>query len=464
MSSSTLRDRNVVQVEDVKPFTSKVGFFNPPTWKTAARNDSKNTSEGTSDSFLEPTLLHSSLQCPSPRTFFYPEVLALVNSSAVGHHTVHWRERELLRNNAVSVTFAGELLPPSGEGPLTVEVREWYNTDKGASRRSRNIIRMWSALSHPFIIQCYGYQLGAACTSENRFASGSGSACGASLGLSLGGSGEGGGTHGMAASSSASVHLRNSATLSEYEKSIFPSSVPSSHGATSTAAAITAALPVFRYRLELFFELCGPTVAQWLLSHPQGLSIFLVREITRQLLEALSYLHLRGVLHGDVNPENIVFSFASSEPYTNESECLVKLADFSCSSSLVDEGWCKDFKGTFAFMAPEIFIGEKLYGSRVDVWALGCTVLALLGRPPWGKDVSCAPSLCIEVLQHPGCVPYGMPSRSQCPFMLFDFLQCCFQWDPDLRASVDTLLIHPWITAEKQSLIEISREENCANL
>lgn len=458
------KDKNVLQVEDVKPFTAKVGFFNPPTWKTTAKNDPKSTSEGNSSSPQESTLLHSSPQYPPPRTFFYPEALAVVNSSAVDHHRVHWRVRELLRNNAVSVTFAGELLPPSGEGHVTVEVREWYNTDKGATRRSRNVIKVWSSLSHPFIIQCYGYQLGTARTSENRFASGSTSTSGASLGLSLGGSGEGAGTHEMVASSTTSPNLRNSATPSEHEKFIFPSSVPSSHGATSSAGGTTAAVPVFRYRLELFFELCGPTLAQWLLSHPQGLSIFLVREITRQLLEALSYLHLKGLLHGDVNPENIVFPFASSEPYTNENGCLVKLADFSCSASIVDEGWCKDFKGTFAFMAPEIFIGEKLYGSRVDVWSLGCTVLALLGRPPWGKEVSCAPSLCVEVLQHPGCVPYGMPSRSQCPFMLYDFLQCCFQWDPEKRVSADTLLVHPWITAEKQSLIEISREEPCTNV
>lgn len=455
MFSVIPRSNSSIPVEDEKTFTSKAGFYNPPTGKRVIKKGAARGAECSSYSALESPLLFSNSKGSTRRTFFYADAHLPPFSSPSPAYVIHWREKQLLRNNTVGITFAGELLPPCGEGPVTVEVREWESTDKDTSRRSSDTLKLFAAISNPFLIQCFGYQLTMmASDSETSLLLGNSSMNGGSFGIHLGGAEDGGTAHGLHATTP-STGLKNS-TTPDFDKTLGPSSASSVHFPTTASGP---SMPFFRYRLELFFEMCGITLDQWLKSNPKGLSIYVVRDLARQLLQGLSHLHLKGILHGDVNPKNIVFSSTSAAPSSYEGACVVKLADFSSFANLVEGGWCRDFKGTFPYMAPEIFHGSKKYGSRVDIWALGCTVLSMLGRHPWGNDTSDAPSLCVEVLRHPGCMPYGMPERSECPFMLFDFLQCCFQWDPDARPSADTLLVHPWITAEKQSLIEISREE-----
>lgn len=475
----------MIQADDAKPLKSKVGFYHPPERRRKSLRDSGNNTDYSFSSPLESSLQDGAFPS-TPRAFFYSDNPLPSFSFPTTALSIYWKEKQLLRHNAVSVTFAGELIPPSGEGPVTVEVREWASTDVDMTRRCREVIKLFAAISHPFIIRCYGYKLTAtptalpplpatASTTTNSIPESAGGvggvfpivntslSRGGSFGLSLEDGNETSTMYGLETTTIATTTgVRKHVPPTDMDRSLGSSSSNSTSAHLSSRASPTTAAPalsVLRYRLEMFFEVCGVTLDQWLQAHPKGLSIYVVRDLTRQLLEALSHLHLKGILHGDVNPENIVFSSPAHTPERNESLCVIKLADFSNFRNIVEKGWCKDFRGTFSYMAPEIFHGSKLYGSRVDVWALGCTVLAMLGRKPWGNEVSYAPSLCIEVLRHPGCMPHGMPLQSECPFMLYDFLQGCFQWDPDARPSVDILLVHPWITAEKQSLIEIPREE-----
>ena len=93
-----------------------------------------------------------------------------------------------------------------------------------------------------------------------------------------------------------------------------------------------------------------------------------------QSLEALEYLHHQGVTHRDIKPENILV--ASRDPFN------IKLADFGLSK---DTTRLKSCAGTFAYAAPEIYLGNR-YTNMVDVWSLGVVIL--------------------EYFYHlPGCVP-----------------------------------------------------------
>ena len=142
------------------------------------------------------------------------------------------------------------------------------------------------------------------------------------------------------------------------------------------------------------------------------------RRYFRDIICGLAYLHVHGVVHCDLKPQNL---FRTNDDH-------IKIADFG--ASMFDKGTGIDgsFKmmkkeeeqrrlssespasprggrdravtgggasvGTPFFMAPELFessdsgVMEKLVQPAVDIWSLGATLYMLVcGRPPWmGKN------------------------------------------------------------------------------
>lgn len=90
-----------------------------------------------------------------------------------------------------------------------------------------------------------------------------------------------------------------------------------------------------------------------------------------QALEALEFLHARGVTHRDLKPETILVETRS--PFRT------KLADFGLAS---DKSELKTFCGTRRYAAPEIYSNRK-YTPSVDLWSLGVIMLQYAyGLPP----------------------------------------------------------------------------------
>ena len=90
---------------------------------------------------------------------------------------------------------------------------------------------------------------------------------------------------------------------------------------------------------------------------PENLDLFF------QTLNALRYLHLRGVAHRDLKPENILVE--------SRSPLSINLADFGLSNDKPDfETVC----GTQRYNAPEIYLGGK-HTALVDLWSLGVIIL-----------------------------------------------------------------------------------------
>jgi serine/threonine-protein kinase len=103
------------------------------------------------------------------------------------------------------------------------------------------------------------------------------------------------------------------------------------------------------------------------------------QRILNQVLEALSYLHSRGVVHRDIKPANIMLDAAGQ----------VKLTDFGVArlenSSMTHLG---TMLGTPAYMAPEQFHGGAV-DHRADIWAAGVLLYQMLtGEKPFDGSVT----------------------------------------------------------------------------
>ncbi|GMF08233.1 unnamed protein product [[Candida] boidinii] len=79
------------------------------------------------------------------------------------------------------------------------------------------------------------------------------------------------------------------------------------------------------------------------------------REIARQILLAIDYVHDKGISHRDLKPDNILIS--QDDPVT------VKVTDFGLAKGQDKTSFMKTFCGTLAYLAPEVITGK--FGSDI---------------------------------------------------------------------------------------------------
>ncbi|XP_051136043.1 mitogen-activated protein kinase kinase kinase 18-like [Andrographis paniculata] len=163
-----------------------------------------------------------------------------------------------------------------------------------------------------------------------------------------------------------------------------------------------------------------------------------IRFYLRRLLCGLDYLHRKGIVHGDVKPQNILVAGDGG----------LRIADFGCSRWLGrGDSDAQALAGTPAYMAPEVARSEE-QGFAADIWALGCTVIEMAtGSNPWPgvKD----PAAVLYRVGYSGDVP-DIPSWLSDD--AGDFLSKCLIRDFKERWTAGELLQHPFLD---------SVEENC---
>ncbi|XP_078740086.1 dual specificity tyrosine-phosphorylation-regulated kinase 2-like, partial [Lampetra fluviatilis] len=118
--------------------------------------------------------------------------------------------------------------------------------------------------------------------------------------------------------------------------------------------------------------------------------VMCLREYTRAILHFLLYAKRRGIVHGDIKPDNILLTAAGK----------VRVTDFGCSFYLKHEA--QTVGGTLPYVAPELLLGYQVT-CAVDMWALGCTVAEmatgkdLFDPRTYEEHLPC----CVEILDMP---------------------------------------------------------------
>ncbi|EIW79378.1 hypothetical protein CONPUDRAFT_127468 [Coniophora puteana RWD-64-598 SS2] len=170
----------------------------------------------------------------------------------------------------------------------------------------------------------------------------------------------------------------------------------------------------------------------------------LVASYVVKILEGLHYLHGCDVVHCDLKAANILTTKTGN----------IKLSDFGVSLNLRAMEREKDVAGTPNWMAPEV-IELKGASTKSDIWSLGCTVIELLtGRPPYGEIANSMTVMFRIVEDDMPPIPEG------CSEPLVDFLQQCFQKNPEDRPDAELLCEHQWLKKNWDALQELRPQDS----
>ncbi len=168
-------------------------------------------------------------------------------------------------------------------------------------------------------------------------------------------------------------------------------------------------------RLYLVMEyFAGETLTQRLAAvGSSGLSLDTALDIIRQLLQALTCIHERSIVHRDIKTSNILLQFQS------DGRCLMKLTDFGIARAEVDEDGRTQLTtlgvqgpGTPVYMAPER-IDPQRFGAicpATDLYAVGIILFELLtGGPPFKGSLT--DIFTAHLMQQPNFdkLPAGLP-------------------------------------------------------
>ncbi|MEO5567720.1 MAG: serine/threonine-protein kinase, partial [Gemmatimonadaceae bacterium] len=176
----------------------------------------------------------------------------------------------------------------------------------------------------------------------------------------------------------------------------------------------------------------GDNLAKRLHDHG-AMAIEDTRRILRDVADALSYAHERGVVHRDIKPDNILIDQGSGRPM---------VTDFGIARAVSDGDHRLTATGiaigTPTYMSPEQAAGDREIDGRSDLYALGVVAYQMLtGQPPF--VATSTPAMLVKHLsERPAPVEQR---RTDVPRDLARVVMTMLEKDPSARFSSAGMMV-----------------------
>lgn len=154
-------------------------------------------------------------------------------------------------------------------------------------------------------------------------------------------------------------------------------------------------------------------------------NILRIMRAFRQVVEAVVYLHDRGIAHMDIKPDNVFI----------DDNYDAKLSDFGCCETPASRKIQFYSRGTVCFAAPEIFNGGVEDHRPSDIWSLGIFILTALTRQlPYCGEVYDDDEVIRQVKKG------DLKINGNLPCMASNIVKKCCQFEPKDRVNARQLL------------------------
>jgi len=175
-----------------------------------------------------------------------------------------------------------------------------------------------------------------------------------------------------------------------------------------------------------------------------------VHRFAKQLISAVEHIHSKGIIHGDLAPENILLA--------GDEKSDLKLGGFSAALISSGDSENQQMIGNAEFQPPEIIMNQG-FNNKADMWAIGCILYFLVeGSSPFQDSNTMRMNMKIRQGKFEFEDNWKDVSAS-----LKDLISNLIKVDPSARLSASDCLSQAWLSGAAKATPLPNARKNMAN-